>query len=243
MWRSVIFESKVSKLLELWRVREENKKLQKLYEKSNFPNLVDQDILKNIYSEFAKTDLYKKYADKNIAERNHLETLLELYRFLRKNKLFNETVEDQLYNWEDDESLIIGAIKKTLKSLPASNEEFYQEYMTTEAQTLKFGKDLLNYVQENDDQYTAIIKPILKNWDSERVAVVDMILLKMAIAEFLNFPSIPTTASLNEYVELSKLYSTPKSKEFVNGVLDKIMKDLTEKKLIKKEGRGLIEEA
>lgn len=220
-----------------------NKKLQKLYEKSNFPNLVDQDILKNIYSEFAKTDLYKKYADKNIAERNHLETLLELYRFLRKNKLFNETVEDQLYNWEDDESLIIGAIKKTLKSLPASNEEFYQEYMTTEAQTLKFGKDLLNYVQENDDQYTAIIKPILKNWDSERVAVVDMILLKMAIAEFLNFPSIPTTASLNEYVELSKLYSTPKSKEFVNGVLDKIMKDLTEKKLIKKEGRGLIEEA
>ena len=72
--------------------------------------------------------------------------------------------------------------------------------------------------------------------------MVDMILLKMAIAEFLNFESIPTNATLNEYVELSKIYSTPKSKEFINGVLDKIMKDLLQKNLIKKSGRGLLAE-
>lgn len=155
--------------------------------------------------------------------------------------LFNETVEDQLYNWEDDDSLIIGAIKKTLKSLPAK-DEFYKEYMLTETDTLAFGKSLLHAVVENDEEYAAIIKPTLRNWEAERVAVVDMILLKMAIAEFLNFESIPTNATLNEYVELSKIYSTPKSKEFINGVLDKIMKDLLQKNLIKKSGRGLLAE-
>ena len=219
----------------------QNKKLQKLFDKGGFVQWVDEDVLKNIYSEFAKLDWYKAYADKATEDKNHLETLLELYRFLRKNVLFNETVEDQLYNWEDDDSLIIGAIKKTLKSLPAK-DEFYKEYMLTETDALAFGKSLLHAVVENDEEYAAIIKPTLRNWEAERVAVVDMILLKMAIAEFLNFESIPTNATLNEYVELSKIYSTPKSKEFINGVLDKIMKDLLQKNLIKKSGRGLLAE-
>lgn len=219
----------------------QNKKLQKLFEKAGFDKWVDDDVLKKIYSEFAKQDFYKSYLEQAEGERNHLETLLELYRFLRKDTLFNETVEDQLYNWEDDDSLIIGAIKKTLKSLPAP-DEFYKEFTQTEPETLQFGKSLLHFVMEQEDDYSAIIKPTLKNWDSDRVAIIDMILLKMAIAEFLNFESIPTNATLNEYVELSKLYSTPKSKEFINGVLDKIMKELQEKNLIKKSGRGLIAE-
>ncbi len=200
---------------------------------------MDEDVLKKIYSEFSKLEWYKSYSDKNSEQKNHLETLLELYRYLRKDTLFNEIVEDQLYNWEDDDSLIIGAIKKTLKSLPAP-DDFYKEYMVTESETLAFGRSLLHYAIENDEDYSAIIKPTLKNWDSDRVAIIDMILIKMAITEFLNFESIPTNATLNEYVELSKLYSTPKSKEFINGVLDRIMKDLQEKNLIKKSGRGLL---
>ncbi|MEP7266355.1 MAG: transcription antitermination factor NusB [Saprospiraceae bacterium] len=218
-----------------------NKKLQKLFEKNDFKNCLDEDVLKKIYGEFSKEEWYKKYSDKNTTDRDHLEALLELYRFLRKHTLFNEIVEDHLYNWEDDNSLIIGAIKKTLKSLPAS-EEFYKEYMLTETETLEFGRDLLNRTIELDEDLSNIIKPTLKNWDSDRVAVVDMILLKMAITEFLSFDTIPTNATLNEYVELSKVYSTPKSKEFVNGVLDKIMKDLLAKNLIKKSGRGLSQE-
>lgn len=219
----------------------QNKKLQKLFAKGEFDKWVEEDVFKKIYSEFAKLEWYKAYSDKTTAEKNHIETLLELYRFLRKNELFNEIVEDQLYNWEDDDSLIIGAIKKTLKALPSS-EEFYKEFMVTEEETLLFGRTLLKMVIEQEDELAAIIKPTLKNWDSERVAIVDMILLKMAVCEFLYFNTIPTKATINEYVELSKLYSTPKSKDFINGVLDRIMKDLTESNRIQKAGRGLLAE-
>lgn len=219
----------------------QNKKLQKLFIKGEFDKWVEEDVFKKIYSEFAKLDWYKGYSDKTLSANNHLEILLELYRFLRKNELFNEIVEDQLYNWEDDDSLVIGAIKKTMKALPAS-EEFYKEFMVTDKDTLKFGKDLLKYVIDQEEDLAAIIKPTLKNWDSERVAIVDMILLKMAVCEFLNFESIPTKATINEYVELSKTYSTPKSKDFINGVLDRIMKDLTEANRIQKAGRGLLAE-
>jgi len=220
----------------------QNKKLQKLFEKAGFQQWTDDDVYKKIYAEFAKEEWYRKYADKSTTDRNHLEALLELYRFLRKNPLFNEIVEDHLYNWEDDDSLIIGAIKKTIKSLPAP-EEFYKEYMLTETETLAFGRRLLHLTIEQDEELSNIIKPTLKNWDADRVAIVDMILLKMAIIEFLHFETIPTNATLNEYVELSKLYSTPKSKEFINGVLDKIMKDLLANNRIKKAGRGLVQES
>jgi N utilization substance protein B len=85
------------------------------------------------------------------------------------------------------------------------------------------------------------IEPTLKNWDAERVAILDMVMLKMALCELLHFPTIPTKVTLNEYVEISKLYSTDKSKEFINGILDRLMKELLEKGRIVKEGRGLIE--
>ena len=87
-----------------------------------------------------------------------------------------------------------------------------------------------------------LINPVLENWDSERVAIIDMILIKMGIVEMMNIKTIPTKVSLDEYVELSKNYSTDKSKEFVNGVLDKLLKNLIEQGHIIKEGRGLLEE-
>ena len=86
-----------------------------------------------------------------------------------------------------------------------------------------------------------IIKPLLKNWDHERLALIDMILIKMAILELLEFKTIPTKVTINEYVEVSKAYSTPKSKDFINGILDKVLKELSDAGKIVKEGRGLID--
>ena len=86
-----------------------------------------------------------------------------------------------------------------------------------------------------------LIKPKLKNWDPDRIAALDMILLRMGICEFLYFETIPTKVTINEYIDLAKRYSTPKSGDFVNGVLDNILKDLKKKNLIQKSGRGLIE--
>ena len=84
-------------------------------------------------------------------------------------------------------------------------------------------------------------EPTLKNWDVDRVAIIDMILLKMALSELMIFPTIPTKVTLNEFVEISKMYSTEKSKDFINGILDRLMKKLNKEGKIKKEGRGLLE--
>jgi N utilization substance protein B len=91
---------------------------------------------------------------------------------------------------------------------------------------------LLKFVVEADEELLKRIKQVLQNWDAERVAIIDMILLKMAVAEFLEFDSIPPQVTLNEYLDISKLYSTPKSKEFLNGVLDRLLKELQKEGLV-----------
>jgi len=93
----------------------------------------------------------------------------------------------------------------------------------------------------NNESLEEILKPLIENWDLDRVATVDMTLIKMSVGEMLIFPTIPTKVSINEYVELTKTYSTDKSKDFVNGILDKVLHTLLEKNLISKSGRGLVE--
>ena len=118
---------------------------------------------------------------------------------------------------------------------------FFDTYKPTEDTILDFGLNLLSNVLEKNEQYKQQIENVLKNWDAERVAVIDMILLKMAAAEFVLFPSIPTKVTINEYMEISKSYSTEKSKDFINGILDRLLKDLEEEGGIDKKGRGLQE--
>ena len=105
----------------------------------------------------------------------------------------------------------------------------------------KFVKDLLSKVVKNDKTNSQLISDKTKNWDVERIAMVDILLMKLALTELLHFNSVPVKVTLNEYIELSKWYSTPKSKVFVNGVLDKLVLELTEKGELKKMGRGLLE--
>jgi transcription antitermination protein NusB len=100
---------------------------------------------------------------------------------------------------------------------------------------------LLEKTIKHSDELIALIQPKLKNWEMDRVAILDLILLKLAVCELLYFPTIPVKVTINEYIEVSKLYSTPKSKDFVNGVLDKIKNELQDKGLLKKFGRGLLE--
>ena len=219
---------------------ESNKSLRKKFDKLHFENKADKDFCRKIYTEFAKLDEYKKYVLSESSHDDHLEILLELYRFCRKNDYFNEVMEDSYSEWVDDKSLIVGAIKKSLKKLPAE-DEFYISFFPEDETIKEFGQELLEQSFENDDELLDLIKPTLRNWDHDRLAVLDMILIKMAITELLNFPTIPTKVSLNEYVEISKIYSTPKSKDFINGILDKILAQLLDKDMIHKEGRGLVD--
>ncbi len=213
--------------------------LQKKFKDLNFDARIDKDILKRIYRKLSSGDTYKRYLLGESSLEDHKAILHELYRLCRRDEVFDELMEDNYAAWADDKSLVIGAIKKTIKGLPAT-ENFYDEFLPDQETVETFGKELLSKVIADEEYLMSLIDPVLENWDSDRVAMVDMLLIKMAICEFLSFVTIPTKVSLNEYVELSKEYSTEKSKDFINGVLDKLMRLMKEEGLIKKEGRGLL---
>ncbi len=231
LWENVMVQSLVK-----------NPGIIKKFEKKGFAQKVDKDQLNKIYYDFSKDEAYNNFiSNTNSSDEEVLEILLELFRFCRKNELFTEIIEDGFANWEDDKSLIIGTIKKILKAQPDNSDSFMVQYYPDKETITDYGLMLLEKTLNDDSQLMSVIEPVLENWDSDRVAVVDMIIIKMAISEFIYCPSIPTKVTINEYVELSKTYSTSKSKEFVNGVLDKILKDMEAKALIKKEGRGLLD--
>jgi len=202
---------------------------------------VDQDNLRTYYAEFAKKEEYKAYiSNPNTTDADHKQILLMLYKSLISNEMFNEVMDDYYWSWVDDKSLVVGTIKKTIKALPGNPDFFEPDKPDVEA-TTDFGRELLTSVVENDADLLAIIEPTLKNWATDRVAIMDMILIKMALSELTAFPTIPTKVTLNEFVEISKLYSTDKSKDFINGILDRLMRKLNKEGKIQKEGRGLKE--
>ncbi len=214
--------------------------LEAIFLKKDLKRLVEEDNLRKYYKGFAKTDAYRTYVLSEEGDTYDRKILLELYKYLNKEDLYTETMDDHFATWEDDKSLIVGAMKKTIKSLP-DTPELYRTFRPDYEAAVEFGENLLAIVAGEGDEFEKLIEPALENWDLDRVANIDMIFLKMALCEFLKFPTIPTKVTLNEYVELAKLYSTDKSKEFVNGILDKLLNDLNEKKMIEKTGRGLAE--
>jgi len=222
---------------ELIQSLEDNDDLQERFKILKFKDYIDQDIIRQIYLKYVKEEEYVAFSsDSETVETR--EGLLNFYRFIRKNELFEEILEDRYYSWLDDKSLIVGAMKKTLKSLPAE-DAFYDAQRPDDQTTEDFGMTLLLACLTEEEKIAEYIKPKLQNWDMERLATVDMIILSMSINEMISFPSIPTKATINEYVEIAKNYSTDKSKEFVNGILDSLMKDLVESGVIVKTGRGL----
>ena len=202
---------------------------------------ITEDNTRLLYADLLKTPEYKEYLQKiNPTQEDHRQILLFLYKYCVTGEIYNELMDDYFLNWWDDKSLVVGAMKKTIKAMPFDGA--YIEAMRPNYETVKdFGETLLLDVFNNDTSLLANIEPALNNWDADRVAVIDMVILKMALSELMNFPTIPTKVTLNEFVEIAKLYSTDKSKDFINGILDRLFKKLAKEGKIKKEGRGLVE--
>jgi transcription antitermination protein NusB len=227
-----------------------NPSLQSIANNIDFLNVVqkyecdqklDNDHIRTLYNGFVDTDECKAYlALPETKPEDDNKIMLEMYKFLTNHDLFIDNTDDRYNNWYDDESLVVGAIKKTLKSSPVSGT-FYKDYEPNDETVREFGEQLLMKVCQEDAMLFSHIEPVLKNWDAERVAVLDMVMIKMALSELMHFPTIPTKVTLNEFVEMSKSYSTDKSKDFINGVLDRLMKKLQKEGKILKEGRGLVE--
>jgi len=216
-----------------------NLPLNKDFQKLDFANLVDEDFFKKLYTDFSKNEKYPAYVQGETNIDSDRDILLEMYRFCRQDEYFNEIMDDHFPSWVDDKSLIIGAVKKIVKAYPEAKDNFYKQFLPDSETVNEFGDVLLKTVAQQEVELLEIIKPVLKNWDHERLAIIDTILLKMALVEMTNFETIPTKVTLNEYVEVAKKYSTAKSKDFVNGILDKLLKDLEADGKIAKSGRGL----
>lgn len=212
----------------------------KLVKEFGFEKMVDDDFVRTLYIDFSKNEDYKQYLLAKTTVEDDRKILLELFKVLVGNENYNETMEDKYPLWGDDKSLIVGTIKKTIKGLP-EDYDFCGTYKPQDETTVEFGEALLKDVNDNDASLLEIIEPALKNWDADRVAIIDMISLKMALSELMIFSSIPTKVTINEFVEISKTYSTEKSKDFINGILDRLMKKLDKEGKIKKKGRGLLD--
>ncbi|MEM9835786.1 MAG: hypothetical protein AAF828_04760, partial [Bacteroidota bacterium] len=162
-----------------------NQELTLLYNKQHIGRTIDADQISTLYRDLLKTEEYQAYlskADSN--EEDDRLLLLFLYKWLQGHELFLTMVEDHFPLWEENKSLIIGAVKKTIKAMPLTTD-FYQKYQSPSETVTEFGHTLLRHAVEGNEALLEQIKPVLKNWDVERVATIDMILIKMALVEFL----------------------------------------------------------
>lgn len=213
--------------------------------KAGVKSMIDEDIVRNLYKTLTESPVYKLYLTNgkefDVAEdRRIIQYLFE--DILLQDERFLHQTEECFLNWDDDAALVVDAVREVIeKSKHELKLHLEKERVREKLQELsEFGQQLFRQTITHKSDYAALIEPKLKNWDADRLAVLDVILLRMALAEFLEFPSIPTKVTINEYLDIAKEYSTPKSKDFINGVLDSIMHDLKAQDKIKKTGRGLL---
>ena len=201
----------------------------------------NEEYVKIIYDELQKSDLYKKYLD-TVDDSYKVDKAFVIDFFkeiIAPNDKLAEFFEDTMISWVDDipfvNTWVVKTLSKQKEDVTFILSSLYKDKDDEEFVSKMFRKTVLKH-----KEYELDIEEKTPNWETERIAGIDMILIKMAISEFLNFPSIPTRVTINEYIEISKDYSTEKSSYFINGVLDKISKEFIENKKIVKIGRGLL---
>ena len=198
----------------------------------------NREIIKHLLGTILESDIYKEYIS---SANDDYEEDKEFWRKILKqvicqNENFLQDLEDMSIYWNDDLGIIETFVLKTIRRFEEENGEDQELFpMFKNEDDREFAIQLLRASLLNENEYNAEINKYLKNWDMERIAGMDMVILRTAIAEIFNFPTIPTTVTLNEYIEIAKAYSTPKSAIFINGILDAMVKNLkAENKLLKK---------
>ena len=206
----------------LWKIKEEASYRQEV-EQAKPEHRIDKDLVRKIYLQLVESPHYKQYiASNERTAKGEKEILDFIFRELMlQNEAFTSHVEETFINWDDDGEMVIQTVDELLQK--PSSVNFHQ---TMTPDKWDFAKTLLNTVLEKAEHLESLIIPKLKNWDPERIAALDMIIMKMGVAEFLYFETIPPKVTINEYIDISKEYSTQQSGQFVNGILDNIHKEL-----------------
>jgi N utilization substance protein B len=235
---SVISKNKVLAIMPKWR------DLQQAFADYNIGWSEDEEnMLKKVFIEGILPDeafvSYLPTAGKDvIADIEMIKYILKNY--LLKHPIMAEYFEEKDLNWHLNKDVVKSLATKTFK-VEALEDLQIQPLGLQWEDDKKFFEDLFDYCVKEDLQLTQWVNDQTKNWDTERLATTDLIILKMAVAEMIQFPSIPVKVSINEFIEVAKNYSTPKSGSFINGILDVISIRLISEKIIQKSGRGLID--
>ena len=214
----------------LWKIKE-NASFQQAVGRSKPEQRIDKELVKKLYHNLIETPQYKEYVRAN--ERNHAQEKEILEFILNDLMLADEIVvshiEENFINWDDDADLIVQTLRNFLQKPASAN---FNEVMSPDK--WDFAKNLLNTTLEKQKHLETFIIPKLKNWDPERIAALDMLIMKLGVAEFLYFETIPPKVTINEYIDIAKEYSTQQSGQFVNGILDNIHKELVQQNKLHK---------
>lgn len=221
-----------------------SEEFQKELKKTALADQFEEAIRQHLYKNLSESSEYKAYLDTDREfdveqDRKIIDFLFN--DILLSNEMFLEHIEEVFPSWEDDAEFVVGAVRENIKKSKDS-VKLQLDKNSVKGKLLElseFADKLFEKVVQSKETLTEEIEPYLKNWEMERIAVLDLIMIRMALTEFTDFPSIPVKVTMNEYIDIAKDYSSPKSKDFVNGVLDRMMKDMTKQGLIVKTGRGL----
>jgi N utilization substance protein B len=217
----------------------DNKQLMKYVDQTKTLGWVEErELLKRLYASITESEFYAEYMMKpEVTYADDRELWRKIYKnIIMKSEILEDNLEDKCIYWNDDKETVDTFVLKTIKRFDEAKgdeQELLPEFRDYEDR--EFAVTLIRKAIENCQYYQLLISKSVKNWEFNRLAYMDVIIMQMALAEILSFPEIPITVSINEYVELAKCYSTPKSHAYINGILDNIAKRLIkEHKLIKK---------
>jgi transcription antitermination protein NusB len=216
----------------LWKIKDDpyyNEELKRVKPEQT----LDKDLVRKLYLQLTDSTEYKRYISKEERDSKEEREITEFIfdQLMLENEDFISHIEENFINWDDDSDMVVQLIRNIIQKPSSMN---FRELVSLDK--LQFAKSLLTTVLEKQEYLQNIIIPKLKNWDPERIASLDMIIMKMGVAEFLFFETIPPKVTINEYIDIAKEYSTQQSGQFVNGILDNIHKELVSTgKLQKKE--------
>ncbi|MFP4846400.1 transcription antitermination factor NusB [Winogradskyella sp. PE311] len=222
----------------------ENKMLQEIIQKKklNFWDL-DFEYVDIIFKSILKSDIYESYInDTEESFKKDKKFVLDIYSYIiAPNDKLYDYFEDKKLTWVDDLPVVNTVLLKVLRKVKLSSPDTaLLPSLYKDEDDKEYAKDLFKKTVLNSSKFAQEIAAKATNWDTERLASLDGVLLKMALCEFQKFPSIPHKVTINEFLEIAKEYSTPKSSLFINGILDKIVKEYQSEKVHLKTGRGLM---
>lgn len=214
----------------LWRILE-SEGFKSAVAHFNLKNTDDEDMVRKVYNALTVSDIYKTYIATQQRDKSDEKAILQ-YIFsdlMLPNEVFTSYLEEEYTNWQDD-----GEMMQQLVMSYLSKPTNFDVASFVPVDKWQFARELLTCVQNKREHVESLIKPRLKNWDADRIAVLDMILMQMGVCELLYFETIPPKVTINEYIDIAKEYSTEQSGHFINGIIDAIHKELLRENKINK---------